>query len=238
VLALAIVFAYAAMRLSGRRDLGSTVFPARDSAAPRLALLGGPLRLAARLSRAVAAGWLFAVTVFAVLIGSVAENSTKDASGSAGISQAMARVGGHGSLAAIYLGLTFLVLALITGMVAAGQAVAIRTEEADGHLDNLVVRPLSRTGWFAGRFTLSAALIVLAALVAGLGAWAGSAGQHTGVSLGSLLLAGLVPHGAGARQQPRLDQRRRDVRLRTRLRGSGLPRLHPPRPGRRLAARD
>jgi ABC-2 type transport system permease protein len=191
VLALVALVVYAAIHLSGLCDLGSAVFPARDSATPRLALLGGPIRLAVRLSRASAAGWLFAVAAFAVLIGSVAENSTKDVSGSADISQAIGRVGGHGSLAAIYLGLTFLVLALITSMVAAGQAAVIRTEEADGHLENLVVRPLCRTAWFTGRLGLSAVLIVVAALVAGFGAWAGSAGQHTGVSTGSLLLAGL-----------------------------------------------
>ncbi|MGH3155611.1 MAG: hypothetical protein ACRDNF_03400 [Streptosporangiaceae bacterium] len=144
-----------------------------------------------RLSRPAAVGWLLTVAAFAVLIGSVAESSTKDTAGSTGISQALGRVGGHGSLVEIYLGLTFLVLALITGMVAAAQASAIRAEESDGHLENLLVRPLSRTAWFAGRFGLSALLLILAALVAGAGTWAGAAGQHTGVGLGPLLLAGL-----------------------------------------------
>ncbi len=191
VLVLIVVCVAVTMHLSGIRDLGSAIFTVRDSAAPRLALLGGAIRLAVRLSWAAAVGSLLAIAAFALLIGSVAENSTRDASGSAGISQAIARVGGHGSLAAVYLGLTFLVLALITSMVAAGQAGAIRAEEADGHLENLVVRPLSRGAWFAGRFGLSAVLIVVAAVVAGLGAWTGSVGQHTGVSLGSLLLAGI-----------------------------------------------
>ena len=73
----------------------------------------------------------------------------------------------------------------------------MRTEEADGYLENLLVRPVSRTSWFAGRLGLSSLLILTAGLLAGIGAWAGAASQHSGVRFGSLLTAGLnvVPPG-------------------------------------------
>ena len=63
--------------------------------------------------RPVALGWLFGVAAFAVLIGTTAESATKDATGSQGISQVIGRLGGRGSLVADYLGLTFLMLALL-----------------------------------------------------------------------------------------------------------------------------
>ena len=73
----------------------------------------------------------------------------------------------------------------------------MRTEEADGYLENLLVRPVSRTSWFAGRLGLSALLVLTAGLLAGIGAWAGAASQHSGVRFGSLVTAGLnvVPPG-------------------------------------------
>ena len=153
--------------------------------------------LAVRLMRPVALGWLFAVAAFAVLIGTTAESSAKDATGSQGIGQAIGRLGGHGSLVADDLGLTFLILALLIALISAGQITAMRTEEAGGYLENLLVRPVSRASWFAGRLGLSALVLLTAGLLAGIGAWAGAASQHSGVRFGSLVTAGLnvVPPG-------------------------------------------
>jgi ABC-2 type transport system permease protein len=191
VLALLAILAAATVYLAGGRDLGAATLPDTDSSAPHMTLLSNPTGMAVRLIRPVALGWLFAVAAFAVLLGSVAEASTNDAAGSTGVQRALSRLGGHGSLVELYLGLTFLLLALLLGLVAAGQVTAIRAEESEGRLENLVVRPLSRTSWFAGRLGLAAFLIVLAALVAGIGSWAGAASQHSGVGFASLILAGL-----------------------------------------------
>ncbi|MHB1739687.1 MAG: hypothetical protein ACYCXA_09475 [Actinomycetes bacterium] len=191
VLALVVILVAETVYLAGVRDLGAATLPDRNRSEPRLTLLNNPTGLALRLVRPVALGWLFAITAFSVLVGSVAEASTKDAAGSTGVHEALGRLGGHGSLVEIYLALTFLLLALIIGLVAAGQVTAIRAEESEGRLENLVVRLLSRTSWFAGRFGLSGLLLVLAALVTSIGTWAGAASQHSGVGFASLILAGL-----------------------------------------------
>ena len=197
VLVLLIAVTAMTLHLAGARDAGAASWPGHDSSKPHLALLGGTAGLAVRLMRPVALGWLFAVAVFAALIGTTAESSAKDATGSQGISQAIGRLGGHGSIVADDLGLTFLILALLIALISAGQITAMRTEEADGYLENLLVRPVSRTSWFAGRLGLSSLLILTAGLLAGIGAWAGAASQHSGVRFGSLVTAGLnvVPPG-------------------------------------------
>jgi polyether ionophore transport system permease protein len=189
--ALVAVLTGTTVWLAGDRDTGAAVRPARGTAEPHLALLGGPARLALRLSWGTAAGWLLGIAALSVLIGSLAEGSTKDAAGSVGVRDAIGRLGGHGALVDVYLGLTFLAVALMTGLLAAGQAAAIRAEEAEGRLENLLVRSLGRGTWLAGRLGLSVMVLVLAGAVAGLAAWAGAAPQHSGVGLGSLLLAGL-----------------------------------------------
>jgi ABC-2 type transport system permease protein len=197
VLVLLIAVTAVTLHQAGARDLGAAALPGRDSSQPHLALLGGPTGLAVRLMRPTALGWLLAVAGFSVLLGTVAESSANDVTGSKGIGQAIGRLGGHGSLVADYLGLTFLVLALLIALMAAGQITAMRTEEADGYLENLLVRPVSRTSWFAARLGLSALLLIAAGIVAGFGAWAGAATQHSGLRFGSLVTAGLniVPPG-------------------------------------------
>ncbi len=197
VLVLLIAVTAVTLHLAGSRDVGAASLPGRDSSQPHLALLGGSAGLAVRLMRPVALGWLFAVAAFAVLIGTTAESSAQDATGSQGIQQAIGRLGGHGSLVADDLGLTFLILALLIALISVGQITAMRTEEADGYLENLLVRPVSRTSWFAGRLELSSLLLLAAGLLAGIGAWAGAASQHSGAGFGSLVMAGLnvVPPG-------------------------------------------
>ncbi|HTZ29664.1 MAG TPA: ABC transporter permease subunit [Streptosporangiaceae bacterium] len=197
VLVLLIAVTAATLHLAGTRDAGAASWPGRDSAQPHLALLGGSAGLAVRLTRPAAIGWPSAVAAFAVIIGTTAESAAKDATGSQGVSQAIGRLGGHGSLVADDLGLTFLILALLIALISAGQITAMRTEEADGYLENLLVRPVSRMSWFAGRLGLSSLVVLAAGLLAGIGAWAGAASQHSGVRFGSLVTAGLnvVPPG-------------------------------------------
>ena len=141
---LILILGAVAVHLSGRRDLGAAMFPGRDRSAPHLALLGSPAGLAVRLMRPVALGWLFAVTAFAVLLGTVAESSAGDVAGDRPVQQALNRLGGHGSAVAAYLGLTFLILALMIALISAGQIAAIRAEESAGRLENFAVRPVSR----------------------------------------------------------------------------------------------
>ena len=186
------------LHLAGTRDLGAATLSERGSAKAHLALVGSPTGLAVRLIRPVALGWLFAVAAFAVLIGTTAESATKDATG---IARDLAghRTARRARLDSVadYLGLTFLMLALLIALVAAGQITAIRTEEADGQLENLLVRPLNRISWFAGRLGLSTLLVIVAGIVAGVGTWVGAASQHSGVRFGSLVTAGVnvVPPG-------------------------------------------
>jgi ABC-type multidrug transport system ATPase subunit len=54
----------------------------------------------------------------------------------------------------------------------------------------VLVRPVSRSSWLAGRVALAAAAVVAGGLLAGFLAWAGAASQGTGVPLPSMLGAG------------------------------------------------
>ncbi len=196
-LLLVISIVAVTLHLAGGRDLGAAAIPGRAVSRPHMTLLGGATRLAARLMRPAAIGWLLATTGFALLLGSVAQSSAADVTGSRQVQQAIGRLGGHGSVAAAYLGLTFLILSSLMALSAAGQVTAMRNEEASGRLENLLVRPVSRASWLAGRLALSGVVLITAGFAAGLATWAGAAGQHSGLRPGPLLAAGLniVPPG-------------------------------------------
>lgn len=105
--------------------------------------------------------------------------------------QVFSRLGAHGGSAAAYLGFTFLTVAWLVAFMAAGHVTAARAEEAEGRLDHLLVRPVSRSSWLAGRVALATAVLAASGLLAGLFAWAGAASQDSGVGVASMLGAGI-----------------------------------------------
>jgi hypothetical protein len=67
----------------------------------------------------------------------------------------------------------------------------LREDEAEGYLDNLVVRLLSRQRWLAGRMALVVAVIVVAAVLGGMVFWIAAAAEHTGLGVSPPAQAGL-----------------------------------------------
>ena len=124
-------------------------------------------------------------------MGFIARQAGKALTGSVSIQQVLSRLGEHGGSAAAYLSFTFLIVAVIVAFLAAGQVTAARSEEAEGRLDHLLVRPVSRWSWLASRVAFAVATLVAAGLLAGLSAWLGAASQQSGVTLSSLLGAGI-----------------------------------------------
>jgi polyether ionophore transport system permease protein len=174
-----------ALVLAGRRDVGAGVFVERSRDSSRLTLLGGPLAFAVRLERWVALGWVAALTLVAVVFGFVARAAAAGGIGD----NSVGAVVGQRSGAAAWVGYEFLYLGAILAFAAAGQVSAMRNEEAEGHLDHLLVRPVSRRQWLAGRVLVAAVLVLAAGLAAGVGGWLGVGGTD-GVDATMMLRAG------------------------------------------------
>ena len=188
---LVVISVAGAIVVAGRRDLGASVLASRDSAAPRTGLLGGPWGITIRLGRPVALGWIAGLAVLGLVMGLVAQSASTAISGSKTIEQAIARLGGYHGGAASYLGLAFLIAAALVAFAAAAQISATRSEEADGYLDHLLVRPVARDTWLGGRLAFGAVLVVVASFTAGVAAWIGAATQHSDLGLSAMLQAGL-----------------------------------------------
>jgi len=177
------------IRLAGERDLGGSTFPDRSGSVPHTRLCFGPSGLNIRLMRSTLVGWGVGIAAYGLILGLVAKSGGSALSSSTSMTRALSRLGAIGAYA--YLGVAFLMMAVILAIVAAGQISAARGEEAGGRLDHFLVRPVSRSSWLAGRLLIATIVLVVGGLLAGVSTWLGAASQHTGVSFASVLNAGL-----------------------------------------------
>jgi polyether ionophore transport system permease protein len=180
----------AAHEIWGRRDLGSGLLPAHDTAAPNPRLLGSPTSQALRSELGSLAGWLLGTAAFAFIIG-VVSDSVSSAGLSASLRRQLAKVGG-GSVATPqgYVAFTFLFFVLAVSLFACAQVAAARREEQGGQLETLLALSVGRVRWLSGRLALGAGGAAAVALAAGLFTWAGGASQGAGLSLPRMLEAG------------------------------------------------
>jgi ABC-2 type transport system permease protein len=174
-----------------QRDLGASAFASRDTPRPRTLLLGGQAGLTIRLTRPVIAAWIAVFAVTGLVFGLVAQAAGSALRGARGLEEAIRRLGGTSAGATAYLGFVFVVAAGLVAIAVAGQIAAIRNEEAAGHLENLLVRPVARWRWLAVRLGVGGGLVVVSSALVGLAAWVGATSQHAGVGFGELLKAGL-----------------------------------------------
>ncbi len=179
-----------AVRLAAARDAGAGLVPDRAHAKPRTGLLFGQLGLTIRLVRPAAAGWAFALAVTGLVLGLIAKAAGGTISGSS-VQTVFSRLGAPGTGAAAFLGVSFLIVAVLVAFTAAGQVTAARGEEAEGRLDHLLVRPVARSSWLGGRAFTAVVVIVVCSLLAGFTTWLGATAEDAGVNLGTLVNAGL-----------------------------------------------
>jgi polyether ionophore transport system permease protein len=178
------------LHFSGRRDVGGSLLRDHTHAQPHLRLLSGHWALSIRLLRPVVVGWVVALAATGLALGLIAKQAGGTVSGSS-VEQVFARLGAPGTSAQSFLGVCFLIVAILTGFMAAGQTTAARTEEAEGRTDDVVIQPVSRTAWLGGRVVIAVVVLVLGGLVAGFCSWVGVAVEGGGVSFTTLLKAGI-----------------------------------------------
>jgi len=178
-----------AARIAARRDVGTGLLPARDTAEPRLRLLSSATAQALRSERGTLFLWLSSVGVFAVVLGMVS-TSISSADVSKSVREEIAKLG-SGSITTPtgYLAFVFIFFILAVSLFAVAQISAARHAEAE-QLETLLALPVGRYRWLSGRLALAAAGIATISLAAGLLTWIGVAVQGIDISLPRMLEAG------------------------------------------------
>jgi ABC-2 type transport system permease protein len=190
-LAAALVLLAAAGAIARRRDIGSGLLPARDSAAPRMRGLSSPVGLALRGEAGSLTGWILATGFFALIIGLIS-TSVSSAGVSGTLQQQLRKVAAVSiTQPAGYIGLCFMFFVLAVSLFCCSQIAAARHEESEDRLETMFSLPVDRSRWLMGRLALALAGALVLSLAAGIFAWAGAAAQGAGVGLASMVEAGL-----------------------------------------------
>jgi ABC-2 type transport system permease protein len=189
VCATALLF-YGAGRIGARRDVGTGVLPARDSAEPRLRMLSSPTTQALRASRGSLIVWICAVGFFAFILGTISK-SISSADVSASIEREIAKLGsGAITTPAGYIAFVFIFFVLAVSLFACAQIGAARQVESEQQLETLLALPVGRARWLVGRLVIAVCAAAAISLTAGLLSWAGARAAGAHVSLPRMLEAG------------------------------------------------
>ncbi len=191
IVVFVVVVVYATLRLAAARDVGGALLSDREEGDVHPALLRSPARLAVRLARPADLGWAAGLAVAGLVFGLISKTVSDATASNSTTKDIFARFGTKEVIASAYLGITFLFLAAAVAMIAAAAVGSTRAEEADGRVDHILSRPVSRTRWLTGRLLVTTAGMIAIGLVTGIAGWAGAASQDVGVSFASMLAAGL-----------------------------------------------
>jgi ABC-2 type transport system permease protein len=194
IITLIAVLATATIWLAGRRDLGASIIPDHDTAKPHLTLLHGFFTMSLRQTRGTTIAWLAGVAGLAVFFGLLTKTAAQAISDSltaqnlvSHLTQASQKLLG----AQTFLGIIFFFLTTVIMAYAASAISTMREDEAQGYLDNFLVRPVGRLHWLAGRLTIIVVTIALAGLIASSVVWVCMNVIGIEVTWHDLLMAGL-----------------------------------------------
>lgn len=181
-----------AIDLAGRRDLGASILADRDAAEPHTALLGTPFGVAVRQNRTLIVSWLSGLVAAGLVYGALTKTAAQAFADSPAFSNFVGRLASGQAQrtgALTFLGIVFLLVMVAMMVIVANLIGTIRGDEAEGYLDNLLVRPVGRVQWLAGRLLIVVAAACLASILTSLASWATA--RNAGVSLPMLLSAGV-----------------------------------------------
>jgi ABC-2 type transport system permease protein len=198
VLALPLVAALAgtglAVVLTSRRDQGAGLVRPRPGSAAAGRLLSGPAGLTWRLQRGALAGWSAGFLAGGLAIGVVAKSIGKLIGSSAGVAQALDKIGGQSALVNAYLAACMSLIGLVAAAYAVSAVARLRSDEVADRAEPLLAASVSRPRW-GGSYLLTAAAgtaVVLAAGGLGVGLAYGIASSDVGTQVPRLVGAGLA----------------------------------------------
>lgn len=212
--AIAIPIAFVMLN---NRDVGAGILPSRSGRARASTFRRTALGLTWYLQKNVFWGWLIGALAMATICGVLVPEMSHVYDSSPQLAQIIASMGGTGAQITVFLSAMLLIIVLMAMAYAVQASGKLRSEEASGHVENLLATKLSRTGWLLRHFAvvLVGVLTMLSAagLTLGLATNLGS-GENVGVldyvdaalsyfpvvavfAAGYVCLFGLLPRAAG-----------------------------------------
>jgi ABC-2 type transport system permease protein len=191
---IAVGIGTAAVLLRAHRDAGAALVAGHGRTRSRLGFLSGPTALAWRLNAPVLAGWMAGLAAYSVMIGALAPAVTQIRREDADYRRLFDNLGmGFAASDRGFVALMGPSLALVIALYACWRIGAARAEEAAGHVDVLLARPLTRRQWLLGHGLLTLLGAAILTLGSALAVWLGALIAGADVSLLDALAAVAAP---------------------------------------------
>jgi ABC-2 type transport system permease protein len=186
-----VVLLGAAVELSARRDVGSSIFAGRRGHAEAAPSLGNPFGLVWRLQRGSLLGWAVGLLGFGLVFGAIIEE-IEDTGGAT--AEWYARMGGSDQIVDAYRASVVSMAGMVVAIYAVQILLRIRGEEVDGRLEPILATSVSRPRWLIANLLNAGlgALLLLLVFAVAMGATAGSVLGDVPAQLRELIGAGLV----------------------------------------------
>lgn len=184
-LAVAGVFAAAAVAMAARRDLGAGVLPDRAGRATAAPSLSGPFGLAWRLQRGVLIGWAAGFAAVGAVVGAIAKDVGSFVDNSPQMADYIRQIGGEDAIVDAYVSAVLGLLAMAAAGYVLQATLRIRGEETSTRAEQVLAGSVSRWSWAAGHVVCAA--VGTAVVLAAAGVTMGLAhGLRTGDVAGQL----------------------------------------------------
>lgn len=170
-LAAAAVLTAAAYRLLARRDVGSGLIAERAGPGRAAPVLSNVFGLAWRLDRGALVLWTVGLTLFGLLMGSVA-HGVGDELGNGAARDIVARMGGTGALEEAFIAVAFTMMGMVAAAFAISLTLRLHQEESEQRAETTLAGAVSRTRWLASHVVSallgSAGAVLVAGVLGGL----------------------------------------------------------------------
>ena len=193
IIVLVLILSILTVWIAGERDLGASIFADKDTAKAHTRFLNGPLAMSIRLTWAKTLSWALGLGIFSFFFGILTKSAAQAISASANEGKYIDRLvhAQQLSLATTFIGVIFFILMPLIMAYVASAVGAMRNDEAEGYLDNLLVRPVSRLRWLYDRISLIIMAVLIVGIFSAICSWAGAAIQHNGIAFHSYITAGI-----------------------------------------------
>ncbi|HEV7929609.1 MAG TPA: hypothetical protein VGP12_05695, partial [Nitrosospira sp.] len=181
--------------LIGKRDLGAGIIPESSTAKPHYSLLNSPIQLAFRQNVVSFISWGIGILFLSALMATISGIAASAVADSESLKLAVAQLGGSDNIAIAFIGAGFVMVAMALLLMVTTGLGGVRKDEAKNQLDNILVQPVRRSSWLAGRLGLIAGTATLVSLVCAVATWAMAGTQNISLDLGTLLLVSIALMG-------------------------------------------
>lgn len=187
------VFFFVGRYFIGKRDMGAGIIPESTTVKSRFILLGSPMQFAIRQTIILFISWGLGALCLSALMAIISGIAADAIADSPSLKGAVSQIGGGSQdLGVAFIGAGLVLNAIILLLMATAGMSQVRAGEAKNQLDNLLVQPLRRSIWLAGRFVIIVTTALIISLLCALVIWAMAHAQNIPLDLGNLLLVSIA----------------------------------------------